>query len=173
MTSAVRTPTLVTLVYGEVLLMRRVKDPYAGFWTAPGGNLEPGESPRECAARELREETGFEALDLRLRGIVAETAPQEGWRWLMFVYVVRAFTGTLTPDEREGEFTWWPLDAWERIPMPEPDRWFFEPTVLGSGEPFEATIRLDADLCIARVESHPAPLIPIADESVRRRRRRA
>ncbi len=31
------------------------------LWELPAGTLEPPESPRECAARELREETGYEA----------------------------------------------------------------------------------------------------------------
>lgn len=151
------TPTLVTLVYclrdGHVLLMRRAKDPYAGFWTAPGGKLEPGESPRQCAVRELREETGYEARAMHLSGIVAETAPRDGWDYLIFLYVVPDFTGRLTPDESEGEFRWWPLDGWEGIDMPEPDRWFFGPAVLGDGEPLEAALRLDAGLRLARVET--------------------
>jgi len=31
------------------------------LWELPAGTLEPGESPQDCARRELREETGFEA----------------------------------------------------------------------------------------------------------------
>ena len=34
------------------------------LWELPAGTLEPPESPRDCAARELREETGYEASSI-------------------------------------------------------------------------------------------------------------
>lgn len=34
-------------------------------WTLPGGRIEPGEIPAEAAWRELKEETGITARDLR------------------------------------------------------------------------------------------------------------
>ena len=43
------TPVLTTLVYclqnGKVLLIKRHKEPNRGLWVAPGGKIEPGESP--------------------------------------------------------------------------------------------------------------------------------
>ena len=47
----------------EVLLVRERRD---GLWTLPGGWADVGESPSEAAAREVREESGFEVRITRL-----------------------------------------------------------------------------------------------------------
>jgi 8-oxo-dGTP diphosphatase len=46
---------------GEVLLIKRAKGTLAGFWSLPGGHIEPGETARAAALREVREETSVEA----------------------------------------------------------------------------------------------------------------
>ena len=38
----------------------------AGFWEFPGGKIELGESPRQCAIREAQEETGLKVKVTRL-----------------------------------------------------------------------------------------------------------
>jgi 8-oxo-dGTP diphosphatase len=45
---------------GRVLLVHHYKPGHWDFWLPPGGGLEDGESILECAAREVREETGLE-----------------------------------------------------------------------------------------------------------------
>lgn len=146
-------PTLATLIYclrdEHVLLLRRRKHPYPGYWTAPGGKVDPGESPAECAVRELRKETGLITHDPVLRGVITETVPRTDWQWLLFAYVVRDAVGEVTGDHREGQLRWWPLRDWEQIEMPPPDRLFFPPVVLGDGRPYERTFRSDTELALA------------------------
>jgi ADP-ribose pyrophosphatase YjhB (NUDIX family) len=53
----------------EILLMRRSDN---GHWGLPGGYVEPGESVTAAAAREVREETGFEVEIQRLVGVYSD-----------------------------------------------------------------------------------------------------
>lgn len=50
----------------EVLLIKRAHSHGSGTWSTPGGHLDFGESPAECAARETLEETGVTVGDLSL-----------------------------------------------------------------------------------------------------------
>ena len=57
---------------GEVLLIRRAKEPRIGQWSLPGGKVEFGETLIAAVLREVSEETGLEVEILGLID-VAET----------------------------------------------------------------------------------------------------
>lgn len=63
MTTAYKVPvSALILIYThdlQVLLLERADKP--GFWQSVTGSLEAGESPRDAAIREVKEETGLDA----------------------------------------------------------------------------------------------------------------
>ncbi len=157
------TRTLGTCVYAmregalgaEVLMMFRHKEPNLGLWVAPGGKVEADESPRECALRELAEETGLRATETRFRALVTEISPLDHWQWLLFVYVVTAFEGEIREDRREGALRWVPVAELSHLPIPASDA-LFGPAVLDLAQPFfEATMIFDSALSL--VEARVAP----------------
>ncbi|MBS60598.1 MAG: DNA mismatch repair protein MutT [Anaerolineaceae bacterium] len=148
-------PILATMVYcikdGDVLLMLRNKEPNLGLWVGPGGKLEPGESPYDCAKRELYEETGLEVNDLYFRGLITEISPRPDWQWLMFLYVATEFSGTIVEDKREGRLSWCSLSEVMQLPIPEADSVFFE-KVTNINMPFyQAKFVYDSELNLVNV----------------------
>jgi len=62
---------------GAYLMLHRIKkerDVNKDKWIGVGGKLEPGETPEQCAARELVEETGFRAGKLTSLGVMYPAA---------------------------------------------------------------------------------------------------
>jgi ADP-ribose pyrophosphatase YjhB (NUDIX family) len=60
---------VVTNERGEILLHRRSDNEY---WSIPGGAMEPGETIRQTAIREIKEETGIDVEAGRLVGIYSD-----------------------------------------------------------------------------------------------------
>lgn len=71
----------------RVLLIQRGKPPAAGWWHAPGGKLEAGESLLEGAQREVREETGLEVVIGPIMAVVERR--QEGFHYVIIDFLAR------------------------------------------------------------------------------------
>ena len=125
--------TLCYITRGDEVLMlhrtRKKNDINHDKWIGIGGKFESGESPEDCAVREIREETGlrFTPHELRYRGIVTFVSDEWGTEY-MHLFTVQADEGRLSslqPDrEEEGVLEWVPVEDVEKLPIWEGDRIF-------------------------------------------------
>lgn len=65
-----------------MLLLKRQGAHAAGTWSSPGGNLDFGEDPASCAAREAAEETGVEVGTPRFVGLTNDVFEPEAKHYL-------------------------------------------------------------------------------------------
>ena len=111
----------------EFLMLHRNKKPndvHAGKWIGVGGKLERGETPQECAAREILEETGLKAKPV-LKGIITFPEFPPDLDWYTYVFKVTEFEGELI-DCNEGTLEWVPYDQVLSKPTWEGDHTFVE-----------------------------------------------
>jgi 8-oxo-dGTP diphosphatase len=99
---------------GAVLLARRGNPPAQGSWSLPGGAQELGETAEAAARRELQEETGLTAGELRLVANADSIHHDDAGR-VRFHYTLLDFAGLYTggeatPGDDVAALTWAPLD---------------------------------------------------------------
>ena len=103
---------------GEYLMLHRVKkenDCNRDKWIGIGGKFEDGESPEECALREIREETGLTVTGYRYRGIV--TFVSDRWETeYMHLFTADAWTGSVRDDCGEGVWSGSIRTGWRPCP---------------------------------------------------------
>ena len=89
------------------LMLHRIKkknDVNFHKWIGIGGKFEEGESPEECAKREILEETGLTVQNLEYRGIVTFDCPPYETDY-MHLFTSTKFSGKLI-DCDEGNLEW-------------------------------------------------------------------
>lgn len=106
----------------QVLLIHKKTGHGAGRINGPGGKLQRGESLRECAVREVREEVGVMPHDLSLRAEL-RFVEQAGEQWLGFVFVASACSGVLSDSDEASPFWQSRTDLpWARM-WPDDEIW--------------------------------------------------
>ncbi|WP_194848526.1 nucleotide triphosphate diphosphatase NUDT15 [Candidatus Neptunochlamydia vexilliferae] len=102
---------------GKILLGKRIHAHGVGTWCPPGGHLEFGETPADCAARELEEETGLIAEEIFPGPWTNDIFETEGKHYVSLFMLVNKFQGVLElkePDKCES----WEWFSWDALPSP-------------------------------------------------------
>ncbi|MGH3876954.1 MAG: NUDIX hydrolase [Actinophytocola sp.] len=90
---------------GAVLMMF---DSWRKQWELPGGTREPGETTRQTAIRELREETGIHVVDLTVAAVAEFELTKPERRELLAIYRVQLqVEPRLTVNDEAQDFRWW------------------------------------------------------------------
>ena len=100
---------------GAVLLGLRRGSHGAGTWSPPGGHLEFGEDPVDCARRETLEEAGIELGQCRFVGVTNDLFEAENKHYVTLFYTAPLLSGvpTVTEPTKCEAWQWWP---WEELP---------------------------------------------------------
>ncbi|PRR98386.1 NUDIX hydrolase [Bacillus sp. NMCN6] len=117
----------------QVLLLQK---PRRGWWVAPGGKMESGESVKDSVVREYREETGIYILNPQLKGVftfIIKEGDQIVQEWMMFTFMADSFTGKNVTESEEGILKWHDVKDVPHLPMAPGDSHILDFMLKGKG----------------------------------------
>ncbi|HSW51288.1 MAG TPA: NUDIX hydrolase [Bryobacteraceae bacterium] len=106
---------------GCVLMVERGRAPMKGYWSLPGGVLNPGELLQDGVRREVKEETGIEVRPLGV-GEVFERLLRDRrgrllYHYVLIDYLCRAVGGRLRAADDASSARWIRLEDLNRYPI--------------------------------------------------------
>ena len=108
---------------------KKQNDYHEGKWNGLGGKLEQGESPEDCAIREIKEESGLTVKSVKMKGFITFPLFDGNDDWYVFLFTADDFEGKLI-DSPEGHLEWIPNEKLTEINLWEGDKifipWLFE-----------------------------------------------
>ena len=121
---------VVIVASGKLVLVKRGAEPSLGKWSFPGGAVELGETVRDAAVREAKEECG---LDIKLvDGIPMDaydilTVGADGrlqYHYVLLQFLAKPKDGVLEPKSDVTDARWVPLKEAENYDLAESVRSF-------------------------------------------------
>lgn len=97
----------------EVLLSLRSSAHATGFWCAPGGHMEYGETFLEAGARETKEEVDIDVSEVDVVGVISNVYPEENKHYVTIHMRAKKYSGEakrMEPD-KFSDMRWFPISA--------------------------------------------------------------
>lgn len=119
--------SIIVIRDGQILLGQRKGSHGENTWSVPGGHLEHGEKPEDCARRELFEETSLNCVDVARHQLVPYVSNIiDGKHYITLMFVTTDTFGNAVNSEPEKCGGW---------------HWFDFPVVLPNGDDFFAPLK--------------------------------
>ena len=114
---------------GRFLITQRKKESHLGhLWEFPGGKIEAGETPKQCAVRECREEIGVEVE----AGAILEEVRHDYSDLQVHLYFIKCELIRGEPRALDcADLTWATPEEFSQYRFPEADRGIIERYVHG------------------------------------------
>ena len=107
----------------RVVLVKRGHPPLVGEWSIPGGVLELGETVREAAVREAREETGLLVEPVELLGVfdrvVRDEEKKVRYHFVLIDFLCRRISGELKAADDAADAQWFTWEEVCKLPLVE------------------------------------------------------
>ena len=116
---------------GKMILVKRGVEPGKGKWSIPGGLVELGETVRDAAIREAKEETGLDVeivIDRPLDAFDNIDIDEKGglhYHYILIQFLTRPKSGILKPSSDALDAKWVPIEEIEKYDLTKPFRKFF------------------------------------------------
>ena len=109
--------TAIIIKNRRVLLIRRKGVHGEGSWSTPGGHLEFGESPEQCAIRATREEVGIEINNAHFIAVTNDIFKESGKHYITIWMQGDLLSGEpkFAAEYEVAEFGWF---NWDCLPLP-------------------------------------------------------